>query len=101
MPVASVTVAVTAAFEPRAYEIVSASSTPSPSGEITVGETDSPESSAGAGGGVLVTGGGGEEPSVPLAGRLSGPASIVHRYEARAEAGELHVHETVEPAPCP
>ncbi len=84
--VASDTVAVTAAFAPSVYETVSASSTPSPSGEITLGETASPESRVGAGGGGG-TGGGGADPIVPLAGRVSGPASIVQVYEACAAAG--------------
>ena len=80
---------------------MSASSTPSPSGEITLGETASPESSGGAGGGGGTAAAAAPVPIVPLAGRVSGPASIVHVYEARAATGEVHVHEMVAPAPWP
>ena len=73
-PVGSFTVAVTEARAASVYEIVSASSIPSPSGEITGGATVSPVSTeAGSGGG-----GGDAVPIVPEAGLVCGPASIVH-----------------------
>jgi hypothetical protein len=99
--VKSLTLAVTVARAATAYEIESESAIPSPSGEITGGATVRPETTGtedtgdagGATGTVL--------PMVPVAGRVAGPASIVHVYRPAGAAAESHVHETVEPVPLP
>ena len=80
------------------YEIASASSIPSPSGEATGGVTVSPVTSEAVGGGGT---GGGALPIVPDAGRVCVPASIVHVYEPVAIRAAFHVQATAVPVPRP
>src|SRR5690349_14174331 len=97
-PLTSVTTAVTADRTASAYEIVSESATPSPSGEITAGSTCRPDRIGADGGGGAGTG---PFESVPVAGRVSAPASIVQMYEPPLRPAEFHVQSTASPRPVP
>src|SRR6188508_3373601 len=91
------TVTVTKARAVSVYETTSASSIPSPSGETTGGAAASPTTIGEEAGG----GSGGALPIVPDAGRVCGPASIVHVYEPFAIRAAFHVQATAVPEPRP